>query len=104
MTAFNSHACYPQDVPLRTPFIAHVSLILAVIGIVAIVIALAAVAVSVRNWRATREEKGGGHHTLLDTGDGRTRFMALAGALVSGVFFFNCVLNAAALLFVTSCG
>jgi cytochrome c oxidase subunit 3 len=38
-----------------------------------------------RNWRRTSGEKAGGGQGLLESGDGRTRFMAMAGMLTCGV-------------------
>jgi len=53
------------------------------VTLVTVLIALAGLLVSIRNWRRTRgEDRGSGHH-LLEMGRGRTRFMAMWGMLVS---------------------
>jgi hypothetical protein len=57
-----------------------------VLTIVTWLIALAGLRVALHNWRKTRgEHEGGGHH-LIALGEGRTRFVSMAGLMTSIVF------------------
>ena len=95
-TALASHGCYPQLYPLHSPITGGLRGILFAVSVVAIAIGAAALAMSWSTWRRTRgehQEKSGnssrqhGHGTAaLETGEGRTRFMALSGVLTSVVF------------------
>jgi len=108
-----SHSCYPQLFPLVQPSVPGTRGITFGISLVAIVVCVAATATSWRSWRATREEHqettgaGKAHapeHALLETGEGRTRFMALAGVLASGTFVLVSLVHAASIFLVTPCG
>ncbi len=57
-----------------------------------------------RSWRATQHEHEGEHEALLEAGEGRTRFMALAGMLLSAVFVLGIILNVVPLLMLHPCG
>jgi hypothetical protein len=48
-----------------------------------VVLALAAALAGWNAWRATREERGGRGVRLLETGEGRTRFLGLAGLMLA---------------------
>ena len=56
------------------------------IMIAGVVIALAALWVSWSNLQRTRNERPGEHAHLMQTGAGRTRFLALWGVMLSGGF------------------
>jgi hypothetical protein len=60
-----------------------------------VVVALAAALAGWRAWRATREERGGRGTRLLETGEGRTRFLGLAGLMLAlgsaGAIVFDAV-------------
>ncbi|MGH7634970.1 MAG: hypothetical protein ACRENC_14640, partial [Gemmatimonadaceae bacterium] len=60
-------------------------------------------AVSWHSWRLTKGEHRGGHGALLDAGEGRTRFMAYAGMLSSGLFALAIILSSFALFIVPAC-
>ncbi len=81
--AIARHACFPKDMPLRTPAFSYASnVILIVIG-TAIVIALAGLFLSIMAWNRTRREAGGDGHALVEIGEGRTRFLAMCAMIVS---------------------
>ncbi len=113
-TAVASHGCYPQLFPLDKPATGGMRGILFVISIVAIVVGVAALAVSFSTWRRTKgehQEKSGegarqhNHSTAaLETGEGRTRFMALSGVLTSIVFLIVIIAHTAAVFTVIPCG
>ena len=79
-----SQACYPGDVPLQQPRL-HVLPWVIGCDVVVLVVAVIGGFIGWRNWQRTAEEKPGGSHHLLESGDGRTRFMAMAGVLTSGI-------------------
>ncbi len=71
---------------------------------VAFAIALAGGWVALRNWRVTRAEKGGGGDHLLEPGEGRSRFLAMCGVLLSGGFLIALVFMLAGLALAPLCG
>ena len=83
-----------------------------VVSLIAVAVGVAATAVAAHSWLMTRGEhhdatgKGSEHapgHALAETGEGRTRFMALAGVLASATFLLMIIVHAAAVLLVTPC-
>ncbi len=102
--ALVSHSCFPKSEPLATPITGSLWGVVLVSGIVAVLIAAAALATAWRSWRRTRGEHHGNEETLLEVGEGRTRFMAVAGMLLSTVFLFGIVMNALPLFLVPPCG
>ena len=113
-TAISSHGCFPQLFPLHSPVTGGLRGILFVISIVAIVAAIAALAVSFSTWRRTsaeHQDKSGAaaekhdqSTAALETGEGRTRFMALSGVLTSIVFLIVILAHTAAVFVVVPCG
>jgi hypothetical protein len=80
------HACYPHAVPRALPLWANLSQRLLAMNIAAIALCLIAGFVAWLGWRRTRAERPGDAHHLLESGDGRTRFLAMAG-LINSVLF-----------------
>ena len=96
-------ACFPGTEPLATPAIANVHGIhVAVLGI-ALLVSTSGAMIALGAWRATRAERAGGAHDLLSVGEGRSRFMALAGLLTSIGFIVGTLFTAPAVVFVSSC-
>ncbi len=56
------------------------------IDAIAFVIALATILISWRHWQLTKEEASGEITELAEIGEGRTRFLALWGMLMGGMF------------------
>lgn len=112
-TAVASHGCYPQLYPLSSPSTGGMRGILFVISMVAIIAGAAALAVSFSTWRRTNSEhqeksgEGARQHdqstAALETGEGRTRFMALSGVLTSIVFLVVILAHTAAVFVVLPC-
>jgi hypothetical protein len=82
----SSEACYPGDTPRSAPLYSELWSMLLTINGVALLLGLLGILIAYRNWRATRRETGGNHVVLIERGDGRTRFLAMCGLLVSGGF------------------
>jgi hypothetical protein len=108
-----SHSCFPRIYPLATPAFGGTRGIVLLVSLAALATCSAAAVVAWRSWQRTREEqqegsgRGREHQSgaaLLETGEGRTRFMALAGVMTSVVFFLVSAAHAATLLFVSPCG
>jgi len=106
-----SHACYPRLFPLTAPITSARGIVFAV-SLFALVTCLAALAVATRSWRRTRGE----HHAAtgrarehdrgtaaLETGEGRTRFMALSGVLTSLLFLVASLVHTASVFLVRPC-
>lgn len=98
------YACYPHDVPLALPLWPALGSIAAWIEAGAIVVCIAASLVAWLSWRRSRNEKPGDAHQLLGGGDGRTRFMAMAGMITSVLFLIATALATLGLATVSPCG
>jgi hypothetical protein len=105
-SAIAGQVCYPGPAPRLTPSSAEATLrlLLGSSGVVAIIIALIGAYVSHRSWRATREEREGSHHHLMEVGEGRTRFLAFAGMFMSLGFALVIFCDTVPLLLVQACG
>jgi len=102
--ALTAHACFPAAEPLGEPADGNAWLLALIASAAAAVVAVVAGTTAWRSWRATRNEHPGDHGTLLEVGEGRARFMALAGLLLSGIFSLGIVMNALPLFLVQPCG
>jgi len=112
-TPLAAHSCYPRLTPLGTPTTGGLRGIAFVVSLAALAVCVAATVVAWRTWWRTREEhqqgtgRGRQHQpsaALLETGEGRTRFMALAGVLTSVTFLVVSAMNTAAIFLVSPCG
>jgi hypothetical protein len=98
-----AHACFPKDVPVLSPTTPGLAGILTGIAIALFVVGVLATAASMVCWWRTRNEKSGGTHQLLEVGEGRTRFIALCGLIISIGFLIALIFEATALYVVRSC-
>lgn len=113
--ALDSHFCFAGTSP-QYPALGGLDWLrpaLVLIDIAALGIALAAALVSYRNWQIARQElnitghdsRFTGHaHALLETGEGRTRFMALWGIMTAAGFFVVILFDVAGLVMLPLCG
>lgn len=83
-TPLLSQACYPRDEPYQGA-LPGLSLVMLAVDAVSLAVAVAGFIVAWRTWRRTAREKPGKGERLLASGDGRSRFMAMAGMLTSGL-------------------
>jgi hypothetical protein len=107
-----SHACYPRLFPLNAPAIGGLRGIVFLVSLLAVIVTLAATASALRAWRFTRHEhqqssgkanKNRPEASALETGEGRTRFMAVAGLLTSITFVLVTLVHLSAVFLVTPC-
>ena len=107
-TSFNylvaSRACYPFDARKLQVVVDGLWPVSVIATVVALVIGIVAAIVSWRAWRATHEEHHGGGHQAIEVAEGRTRFLALCGVMISGLFVAAVVFNAVGLFVVPPCG
>ena len=101
-SAIAGQACFPGPVP-RLTHVPDLHIMLGLSGAAAIIIALIGGYVSYRSWRATREEREGSHHRLMEVGEGRTRFFAFAGMFMSLVFALVIFCDTVSVLLVPAC-
>ena len=101
--ALVAHGCYPDAEPMTMPVVPRLTTLVAATGVLALAVALLAFATAWRSWRSTRHELAGQHEALLEVGEGRTRFMAGAGMLVSAVFVLGILMNLVPVLLLRPC-
>ncbi len=98
------YACFPHDTPLAAPLWSNLAAIVIAVDAVALVVCVAAGFAALHTWRRSRNEKPGDAEQLLGGGDGRTRFMAMAGMMTSALFLAGTALAALNLTTVPLCG
>ena len=86
----SAQVCYGSDHPTVTDAPGTLYSALIVFDAVAIVFAILGGIVSWMSWNATQDEKKGGAHEALHTGEGRARFMALWG-IMSSLWFLGAI-------------
>ena len=89
-----AHYCYPRDVPLSTPTFEATRLTGLVACVVLVLVGVAALATAIHSWRELRHGHDAEHHELLEVGEGRARFMAFGGVLLSTMFLFALLMSA----------
>ncbi|MFL5615027.1 MAG: hypothetical protein ACJ796_15285 [Gemmatimonadaceae bacterium] len=98
-----SHYCFPDDAPVGSPTFTALRATAIVVSVIVLAVVLVALMTAVRSWGATRHGHDAEHHELLEVGEGRARFMGLAGVLLGVVFLFAVLMNAVPLMTNTMC-
>lgn len=101
-----AYVCFPGPVPVSTPVMSGAWFVLLGVSLFGFVVSLAAGLVSYRSWRRVRRERQRGDREAsqaLETGEGRTRFLALAGMLVSFGLLLVTVFDGLSLFLVPLC-
>jgi len=101
--SITAHFCFPQALPLTAPTFGGTWWVALVVDIAALIGALVAGVVAWHSWSLSKGEHHGSHGVLLDAAEGRTRFMASAGMLSSGLFALAIILSSFALFIVPAC-
>jgi len=99
-----SRACYPFEARKLQVVVDGLWPMLISATVVALIIGILAGLVSWRAWRATREEHHGGGHQAIEVAEGRTRFLALSGMMISALFVAAVLFNVVGLFIVPPCG
>jgi hypothetical protein len=111
--SLTSHGCYPRLFPLAAPILAGLRGILATVSLAALLVCIVAAFAAIRTWSQTRHEhqansgageKHGPSTALLETGEGRTRFLALSGVMTSIVFTIAVLAHTVSIFIVGPCG
>ena len=89
-----AHYCYPRDVPLNTPPFNALQVTGMIVSVVLVLVGLAALLTAIHSWGETRHGHDREHHELLEVGEGRARFMAFGGVLLSTMFLFALLMSA----------
>ena len=100
--AIASHNCFPGSAP-RAAALWNAGWVLAAIAGAALVVCIVAGLLSYRSWRDTYGERCD-WSPLIQFGEGRSRFLAMWGALTSLLFAILMVISLVALFVVPSCG
>lgn len=105
--AMIAHGCLPgPDTAsgLNPAILQNLSLIVTTVAIAG---SLAAAWASFSAWRGTHHEPAASHTvshiSMMESGEGRTRFMAFAGILMSGVFLLAVLFTGLPLLILPAC-
>lgn len=98
-----ARACFPTYAPLAGTRVPGMSGWTVAGSVVALALAGVAMWASATAWRRTRGEKKGGTHQALDVGEGRTRFLALCGVIVTAIFAAAIIFEALAALLLRQC-
>ena len=96
-------ACYPHATPLSTPAFGGVHPTLIALEVIAIAVTIISGAVSYDCWIRTRAEHPARVQSLLEIGEGRSRFMAMGGMLTSGGFLIAILFAFPGIAFVPVC-
>ena len=111
--AVTSHGCYPRLFPLEAPILSSLRAIVVTVSLAALIVCIVAALAAIRTWGQTRHEHqsssgAGEKHSpsaaLLETGEGRTRFLALSGLMTSVVFTIAVLAHTVSIFIVGPCG
>lgn len=78
-------------------------LLLVILTVAMMVLSLAALFVAWRNWHAAHTHEEGEEEELLEVGEGRTRFMSMAGILLGAVFSLLITMNLVSIFLTPQC-
>jgi hypothetical protein len=102
--ALAAHACYPTDRALAVPTWSNLRWIVDGVSVALWLLLFVGCAIAWANWKATRSASNVASHRIIQTGDGRPRFMGLCGVIVSGLFAVVMLFTSVGVLWVPSCG
>lgn len=101
--ALSAQACYPHRAALAAPQWAWLMPVLTAVSIGALLIGLAGAALAWRNWRVARNGQPDSEPAVPDTSLGRTRFLAMAGLMLSLLFLVGLLATGFAVMLVSPC-
>jgi len=98
-----SRVCFPDRVPHFTPSVHWLWLLLIIIDIISLAISAFAALLAHRSWRATSEEMADHPSPIVETGEGRTRFLAIWGFFIGTGFFVAVIFDFVGLWILSVC-
>jgi hypothetical protein len=101
--ALLARACYPGLAPRQWMDVETRASLPLILTAVATAVAALSALIAWKNWRAAGRERRGSVEGLLAIGEGRTRFMALSGLMLSLLFLFAILLNGVVMLQLHRC-
>jgi hypothetical protein len=102
--ALVAHFCYPDGTPLAAPTWGGTRTLTILTSAAMCVVALLALSTAIHSWRETRPDTDQDQKRhVAEVGEGRARFMALSGILVSGIFLFGVLMTALPTIFQPVC-
>jgi hypothetical protein len=99
-----SHSCYPTRAPLSAPVFADAWGVALAVGLLMLLLGIAAVLTAWRSWRRSESPGREPLEFLLEVGEGHVRFAAFSGLLVGGMMLNAIILTLIALFVVPACG
>jgi hypothetical protein len=102
--AVSSYACFPDGAPQASPVVNGLWRLLIAVDLASLAISAAAALMAYRNWTASAQEHAHTESPLVETGEGRTRFLAIWGVLIGLVFFIAVGFDFVGLWILPICG
>lgn len=105
-TAVNSFGCIAgldENTPTGLQAGSATWIALLVLTLLLILVSGAALVTALRSWRKVHEPSEPEEAELLETGEGRARFMAMGGILLGSIFSLLLVLNSLPIFFSAQC-
>ena len=99
-----SHACFPDGAPHSSSSIESLRVLLILIDIASLVISAVAAAIAYRSWQTTADEMAEHPSPMVESGEGRTRFLAIWGLLIGMGFFIAVIFDFVGLWILPICG
>lgn len=99
-----SHACFPSWRPSEVPTTRGTWGLTVGVTVALLGLGAAGAGVAYRSWSRTRPAHDDSLPHQAEVGEGRPRFMALGGLLVSGMILFGMVMNTIVLFLIAPCG
>jgi len=102
--AFASLACYPDGTLRTSPLFKRLWPLLIAVDVASLLMSAIAVIIAYRIWQATSQEMRETGSPLGETGEGRTRFLAIWGILIGCGFFIAVLFDFVGLWILPLCG
>ncbi|HVX75538.1 MAG TPA: hypothetical protein VHB49_05385 [Bradyrhizobium sp.] len=102
--ALASYSCFPDGTPQASPSFDGLRSLLIAIDIVTMAIAVVAIVISYWNWTKISEEMAVTQSPMMETGEGRTRFLAIWGLLIGVGFLVTVGFDFVGLWILQPCG
>jgi hypothetical protein len=100
--ALASHSCFPDGAPLVS-YLAGIRPLLVAADVAGLAVSVVATFLGYRIWRATRQEMAEPAPPMIETGEGRTRFLGIWGVLIGLGFVLAIVFDSVALWILPIC-